>query len=122
METFSDKAESVLGIADYLKVGAKIQYKTLEMQTFQHLFLNIPFNVMLALFKIGDESIKEVPAIHCFAAGKRQESRHLFLEDLPLSHPCQVLAWHSRFSDCRTSHLHLHQWLFLAWARGMFHV
>jgi hypothetical protein len=24
------------------------------MQTFQHLFLNIPFNVMLALFKIGD--------------------------------------------------------------------
>ena len=23
------------------------------MQTFQHLFLNIPFNVMLALFKIG---------------------------------------------------------------------
>ena len=43
-----------LGIADYLKVGTKIQYKTLEMQTFQHLFLNIPFNVMLALFKIGD--------------------------------------------------------------------
>jgi len=53
------------------------------MQTFQHLFLNIPFNVMLALFKIGDgKSIKEVPAIHCFAAGKRPESRHLFGEDL----------------------------------------
>ena len=27
-----------LGIADYLKVGTKIQYKTLEMQTFQHFF------------------------------------------------------------------------------------
>jgi len=42
-----------LGIAENLKVGTKIQYKTLEMQTFQHLFLNIPFNVMFALFKIG---------------------------------------------------------------------
>ena len=28
------------------------------------------------------QSIKEVPAIHCFAAGKRQESRRLFLENL----------------------------------------
>jgi hypothetical protein len=27
-----------LGIAENLKVGTKIQYKTLEMQTFQHFF------------------------------------------------------------------------------------